>query len=256
MRKYAAQILALCVLIAIIVAIRLSGADSYLTVEDLRKHKELLEQFIDAHYALSVLVYILVYLVSVAFSVPGATVLTLAGGFLFHLFPGIVYVNVGATLGATFAFLFSRYILGNTIQNKYGVQLERFNRELEENGHLYLLTIRFIPVFPFFLINILSGLTKIRLWTYVWSTSIGILPRVARLHVRRKPTGNNKLACGSIWGQDPHRFSVTRGAYAYSFGAEEDLCKALIHEERYQLLGLYISNPPVSYPEVGKAGER
>jgi len=176
MRRYAAQILALCVLIAIVVAIRLSGADSYLTVENLRKHKEALEQFINARYALSVLVYTLVYLVSVAFSVPGATVLTLAGGFLFHLFPGIVYVNVGATLGATLAFLFSRYILGNTIQNKYVTQLERFNRELEENGHLYLLFVRFIPVFPFFLINILSGLTKIQLWTYVWTTSVGILP--------------------------------------------------------------------------------
>jgi uncharacterized membrane protein YdjX (TVP38/TMEM64 family) len=176
MRKYAAQLIALCVLIAIVVAIRLSGADSYLTVENLRKHKELLEQFISARYTLSVLVYMLVYLVSVAFSVPGATVLTLAGGFLFHLFPGVVYVVAGATLGATFAFLLSRYILGNTIQNKYGVQLQRFNRELDENGHLYLLTVRFIPVFPFFLINILSGLTKIPLWTYVWTTSVGILP--------------------------------------------------------------------------------
>jgi uncharacterized membrane protein YdjX (TVP38/TMEM64 family) len=176
MKKYAAQITALLVLIAIVVVIRLSGADSYVTVENLRKHKELLEQFISAHYALSVLVYMLVYIVSVACSVPGATVLTLAGGFLFHLFPGIVYVIVGATLGATFAFLFSRYILGNTIQNKYGTQLERFNRELDENGHLYFLTIRFIPVFPFFLINILSGLTKIPLSTYVWTTSIGILP--------------------------------------------------------------------------------
>jgi uncharacterized membrane protein YdjX (TVP38/TMEM64 family) len=87
-----------------------------------------------------------------------------------------VYVNVGATLGATFAFLFSRYILGRAIQAKYGAQLEKFNRELDENGHLYLLTVRFIPVFPFFLINILSGLTKIPLWTYVWTTSAGILP--------------------------------------------------------------------------------
>jgi uncharacterized membrane protein YdjX (TVP38/TMEM64 family) len=175
-RRYAAQISALCVLIAIVVAIRLSGADSYLTVENLRKHKELLEQFISARYTLSVLVYMLVYLVSVAFSVPGATVLTLAGGFLFHLFPGVVYVVAGATLGATFAFLLSRYILGNTIQNKYGAQLQRFNREVDENGHLYLLTVRFIPVFPFFLINILSGLTKVPFWTYVWTTSVGILP--------------------------------------------------------------------------------
>src|SRR5512135_2821859 len=117
MKKYAKQLIALCVLIAIVVAIRLSGADSYLTVENLRKHKELLEQFISARYTLSVLIYMLVYLVSVAFSVPGATVLTLAGGFLFHLFPGVVYVIAGATLGATFAFLLSRYILGNTIQN-------------------------------------------------------------------------------------------------------------------------------------------
>ena len=176
MKKYAKQLIALCVLIAIVAAIRLSGADSYLTVENLRKHKELLEQFISARYTLSVLVYMLVYLVSVAFSVPGATVLTLAGGFLFHLFPGVVYVIAGATLGATFAFLLSRYILGNTIQNKYGSQLQRFNREVDENGHLYLLTVRFIPVFPFFLINILSGLTKIPLWTYIWTTSVGILP--------------------------------------------------------------------------------
>ena len=176
MRKYAAQIIALSILIAIVVAIRLSGADSYLTVENLSRHKEALAQFINARYALSALVYMMAYLVSVAFSVPGATVLTLAGGFLFHLFPGIVYVNVGATLGATFAFLFSRYILGDAIQARHSAQLEKFNRELDENGHLYLLTVRFIPVFPFFLINILSGLTKIPLWTYVWTTSVGILP--------------------------------------------------------------------------------
>jgi uncharacterized membrane protein YdjX (TVP38/TMEM64 family) len=176
MRRYAAQLIALCVLIAIIVVIRTSGADTYLTVENLKKHKELLEQLIRARYALSVFVYILIYLASVAFSVPGATVLTLAGGFLFHLLPGIIYVNIGATLGATLAFLLSRYILGNAIQNKYGTQLERFNRELDENGHLYLLTIRFIPVFPFFLINILSGLTKTPLRTFVWTTAAGILP--------------------------------------------------------------------------------
>ena len=176
MRKYATQLIALCVLIAIIVAIRASGAGTYLTVENLRKHKELLEQLIRARYALSVFVYILIYLTSVAFSVPGATVLTLAGGFLFHLLPGIIYVIVGATLGATLAFLLSRYILGNAIQNKYVTQLERFNRELDENGHLYLLTIRFIPVFPFFLINILAGLTKTPLRTFVWTTAAGILP--------------------------------------------------------------------------------
>ncbi len=175
-KKYAPQIVVLCLLIAIVAAIRLSGAHTYLTVENLRQHKELLQQFIGAHYALSVLVYLSVYIVTVAFSLPGATVLTLAGGFLFHLFPGIIYVIVGATLGAIISFLLSRYILGNAIQKKYAAQLQRFNRELDENGHLYLLTVRFIPVFPFFLINVLSGLTKIPFRTYIWTTSVGILP--------------------------------------------------------------------------------
>ena len=176
MRKHAAQIIVLCVLIAFIVAIKVSGAGSYLTIENLRLHKEQLEQFIGSHYSLSVLIYVSIYVVIVAFSLPGATVLTLAGGFLFHLFPGVIYVNIGATVGATFAFLLSRYILGNAIQRKYGAQLARFNKELNENGHFYLLSVRFIPAFPFFVINILSGLTNVPLWTYVWTTCIGIMP--------------------------------------------------------------------------------
>jgi len=102
--------------------------------------------------------------------------LTLAGGFLFHLFPGIIYVNVAATVGATLGFLFARYILGNKVQEKYASQLERFNRELDENGHLYLLTLRLIPAFPFFLINLLAGLTKVSLKTFFWTTMVGILP--------------------------------------------------------------------------------
>jgi len=175
-RRYRAQIVAACVLVCIVIAIRWSGVDAYFTVENLRKHKDLLEQFISNHYSFSSFVFICLYLVCVALSMPGATVLTLSGGFLFHLFPGVVYVITGATLGGTCAFLLSRYILGNTIQKRYGSQLHRFNREFEENGHFYLLSVRFIPVFPFFLINMLSGLTNIGLRTFVWTTALGILP--------------------------------------------------------------------------------
>jgi uncharacterized membrane protein YdjX (TVP38/TMEM64 family) len=175
-KKYKKQIILFSIVVVVILLVRLSGAGSYLTVENLKKNKELLQHFIDARYLLSVALYVAVYILTVTFSLPGATVLTLAGGFLFHLFPGILYVNVAATVGATLGFLFARYILGNSIQEKYAPQLERFNHELAENGHLYLLTLRLIPVFPFFLINLLAGLTRVGLKTFFWTTLVGILP--------------------------------------------------------------------------------
>ncbi len=201
MKKHAAQIVVLCVLIAFIVAIKVSGAGSYLTIENLRLHKEQLEQFISSHYSFSVLIYLSTYFVVVAFSLPGATVLTLAGGFLFHLFPGVIYVNIGATVGATFAFLLSRYILGNAIQRKYGAQLARFNKELNENGHFYLLSVRFIPAFPFFVINILSGLTNVPLWTYVWTTCIGIMPGSLVYTFAGSQLGDDKLSTDLFTGE-------------------------------------------------------
>ncbi|MBP1731190.1 MAG: associated Golgi protein-related protein [Deltaproteobacteria bacterium] len=164
MKKYKKQITLLLIVIGVILLLRISGVGSYLTVENLKANKELLQHFIDARYLLAVVTYIFVYILIVTFSLPGATVLTLAGGFLFHLFPGIIYVNVAATVGATLGFLFARYILGNKVQEKYASQLERFNRELDENGHLYLLTLRLIPAFPFFLINLLAGARLARLF--------------------------------------------------------------------------------------------
>ena len=112
----------------------------------------------------------------VAFNVPGATPLTLTGGFLYGIIAGALYVNVAATIGATGAFLFARYIAGQSIQSKYGDKLAKFNEEVDANGAGYLLFMRFIPLFPFFLINLVAGLTRIRLRTFVWTTAVGILP--------------------------------------------------------------------------------
>jgi uncharacterized membrane protein YdjX (TVP38/TMEM64 family) len=120
--------------------------------------------------------YIGIYIVVVALSIPGATILTLGGGFLFGVLWGVIYVNAGATTGATLAFLFCRYVAGEWVQNKYQDKLNNFNRELSKNGYRYLLALRLVPVFPFFLINICAGLTKIPLRTFVWTTSLGILP--------------------------------------------------------------------------------
>ncbi|TAL24857.1 MAG: TVP38/TMEM64 family protein [Nitrospirae bacterium] len=135
-----------------------------------------MEEFVLNRYYLSIVIYIIVYTVSTALSVPGAAVLTLSGGFVFGAVYGAIYSNIGATAGATLAFLFSRYLIGEWVQKKYKERLRRFNEELAKSGHLYLLTLRLIPAFPFFLINFFAGLAKVPLRTFLWTTAVGIIP--------------------------------------------------------------------------------
>jgi uncharacterized membrane protein YdjX (TVP38/TMEM64 family) len=89
---------------------------------------------------------------------------------------GTLYVNIGATVGATLAFLVARYLFHDVIQNKFGPRLEKINRELETRGFNYLLFLRLVPVFPFFLVNLGAGLTKVPLRTFIFGTMIGIIP--------------------------------------------------------------------------------
>ncbi|MDP2753871.1 MAG: TVP38/TMEM64 family protein, partial [Nitrospirota bacterium] len=123
----------------------------------------------------SVLCYIVIY-ISTAFFIPGAIPLTIAGGFLFNVFWGTVYVCIGATTGATLAFFSAKYLIGNWIQDRYQNQLKRFNEEISKNGCYYLLTLRVIPVFPFFLVNYLAGLTKVPLRIYLLTLIVTVLP--------------------------------------------------------------------------------
>jgi uncharacterized membrane protein YdjX (TVP38/TMEM64 family) len=176
MKKHTKRFFLLALFIAVIVALQFSGAREVLTFENLKKNRDALLSMVKEHYAASVLTYIGVYIVAIALNAPGAAILTIAGGFLFGTVFAVLYANVGATTGAVLAFLSSRYLLGEWVQNKYHVQLARFNREMEINGPRYLLTLRLIPIFPFFMINFLSGLTKMPLKTFVWTTSVGIIP--------------------------------------------------------------------------------
>jgi len=166
----------LLIIIAAILAIRLTGVHHFLTFKNLQQNKLLLQGYVARHYVQALAAFIVIYMLIIAASIPGGTIMTLAGGFLFGTIVGALAVNVGATAGAFAAFLLSRYILGGWLQNRYKRQLESFNRELEQNGYLYLLTLRFIPLFPFFMINFFSGLTKIPARTYLWTTAVGILP--------------------------------------------------------------------------------
>lgn len=176
MKKSYKKYFLILILILVFVAIRVSGLHRYLTIENLQAQKGVLQNYVDANYLLAVVLFMLIYAVSVAFSIPGATILTLTGGLVFGTVWGAVYVNVGATTGAIAVFIFARYLLGEKLQEKYGERLEKFNKEIEINGFSYLLTLRFIPLFPFWMINLFAGLTKIPLKTYAWTTAVGILP--------------------------------------------------------------------------------
>jgi len=175
-KKNRKRFIIFAVIIALFVCLRLTGIGEKLTLENLQNNAARLVQFSNSHYITSILSYIAIYIIVTGFSLPGATVLTLTGGFLYGFFIGAIYVNIAATTGATLAFLFARYIAGKSFQEKYGNKLIKFNEELDRNGARYLLTLRFIPIFPFFLINLFAGLTNIPILTFIWTTSLGIFP--------------------------------------------------------------------------------
>ncbi|NTW67096.1 MAG: TVP38/TMEM64 family protein [Nitrospirae bacterium] len=176
MTKQNRNIVLLLLFIGAIVLLRLSGVGDVLTLESLQQRREELTAAVRERYALSLSLYILAYIAVVALSIPGATVMTLAGGLVFGTLVTVLAVNAAATAGAVLAFLSARYLLGESLQERYREQLARFNTEIESNGPHYLLTLRLIPVFPFFLVNFLSGLTRVPLATFVWTTSLGIIP--------------------------------------------------------------------------------
>jgi len=179
MSKQKKKILLLLVLIAVIIAVRQSSIGSALTFDNLKQHREEFLVLVRDHYALSIVLFVLLYILVAALSIPGAVVLTLGGGFLYGTVLATLYVDLGATTGGVLAFLSARYLLGQQLQDKYHQQLDRFNREMEASGSRYLLTLRLIPIFPFFLINFLSGLTRVPLKTFAWTTAVGIIPGTA-----------------------------------------------------------------------------
>ncbi len=148
----------------------------YLSLETLKDNREKLSDYYQGHPWQMILGFIGVYIVSVALSLPGATILTLTGGAIFGSVAGTLIVNVGATIGATLAFLVSRFLLRDWVEKKFGDKLKPINDGFSKNAINYILFLRLVPLFPFFLVNLVSGLTKVRLRVYFFGTMVGILP--------------------------------------------------------------------------------
>ena len=148
----------------------------YLSLDSLKANRDLLLNYTESHYAIAVGTFILIYILQTTFSLPGGAILTLTGGFLFGSLMGTLFVNIGATIGATLAFLAARYILRDWVERKFGDRLDTIQAGFAQNAFSYLMTLRLIPAFPFFLVNLVSGLTRVNLGTYVLATSLGIIP--------------------------------------------------------------------------------
>lgn len=148
----------------------------YVSLEALKANRDRLLAYTESHYVSAVLIYIALYCLQTAFSLPGAAVFTLGGGFLFGAILGTVYANIGATSGATLAFLAARYLLRDWVERKFGDRLRPILVGFERNGFTYLLTLRLIPLFPFFLVNLVAGLTRISVGEFLSATAIGIVP--------------------------------------------------------------------------------
>ena len=150
--------------------------DRYLSFEELGRHRDALLWWRDSHRTLAVLVFMSLYVLAVALSVPGAIWLTIAGGFLFGVVAGTAYAVVAATLGACAVFLAARYLVGDVLRTKAGPGIAKMEAGFREHALSYLLVLRLIPIVPFWLVNLVPALAGVSLRTFFVGTALGIIP--------------------------------------------------------------------------------
>lgn len=170
-----ARILLILGILAFVILYYSLGLSEYLTFENLKTQRLALQEYVNKNLLQSVIAYFITYIITVAIGLPGASILTLAGGAVFGLFLGTILVSFASTIGATFNFLLSRYFFQDFVKKKFPKQMEEINKGIAREGAFYLFTLRMIPLFPFFLINILMGLTNISVLTFFFVSQIGML---------------------------------------------------------------------------------
>lgn len=166
------KIAILAVLIIAIAAFYLNGGEQYLSLA-------FFKQLVADQPLKAGLLFFLIYVGVTAASLPGAAIMTLIAGAVFGFSWGLLLVSFASSIGATLAFLISRSLLGDWVQSKFGDHLQTVNDGLEKEGGFYLFTLRLIPVIPFFVINLVFGLSRIKTWTFYWVSQLGMLAGTA-----------------------------------------------------------------------------
>ncbi|MFM5437990.1 FAD-dependent oxidoreductase [Aeromonas enteropelogenes] len=171
-----ARLLLLLVMGCLIGAFFALDLGHYLSLSQLQARQESLALWVDRHFVAASLLFLVIYVLSTALSLPGASLLTLAGSAVFGVAWGLLLVSFASSLGATLAFLSARFLLRDWVSARFGDKLATFQAGMAKDGAFYLLSLRLIPIFPFFLVNLLMGLTPIRVSTYYWVSQLGMLP--------------------------------------------------------------------------------
>lgn len=170
------RIFIIAVIAGIVVAFKIFGLGEYFTLSYIKASQHRFEILYGEHQFLVIGGYMLIYILVTSLSLPGAVVMTLAGGALFGLLMGTIVVSFASTIGATLACVVSRFILRDWVQGKFGDKLATVNEGIKKEGAFYLFTLRLIPVFPFWLINLVMGLTRMPLKTFYLVSQAGMLP--------------------------------------------------------------------------------
>jgi uncharacterized membrane protein YdjX (TVP38/TMEM64 family) len=202
MTKYWKKILLLLPLL--LGVILFFAAADLVTFDAVKKHSAALQRSVHEHYLPSVCLLAAGFVLT-AFFIPGALVLTVSGGFFFGAFPGAFFAAAFSTGGSLLAFLLSRHLIGGWVQQRYKKQLKRFNEEIARHGANYLFVLRVTPVLPSFVINYLSGLTRISAWRFALFSLLGIAPgafiySLAGLQLRSIETPKDLLSANVLIG--------------------------------------------------------
>ena len=167
------------VLTAIVVLFFVFDLGHYLTLDYIKTQQFQIEQFYSKNRLLTLTLYFIIYVIATSASLPGAAILTLAGGAIFGLTTGLLLVSFASSVGASLAFLFSRYLFRETVQARFGSSLKSINDGIAKDGAFYLFALRLVPAFPFFVINLMMGLSNIKLKTFYWVSQLGMLAGTA-----------------------------------------------------------------------------
>lgn len=165
--------------IALIAAFFVFDLGQYLSLDYLKSKHELLVNYAAENKLVAVSGFFIIYVAVAALSLPGASIMTLAAGAIFGFLTGLILVSFASTIGATLAFLFSRFMFRDGVQKKFSSYLQTINKGIEEEGVFYLFTLRLIPVVPFFAVNLLMGLTTLKTLAFALVSQVGMLPGTA-----------------------------------------------------------------------------
>lgn len=175
-KKHLKKIAIVLVIAAIFAAYKIFGLGDYFSLSFIKEYRQQFQAIYSEHTAAVIAGFMSIYVLVTALSLPGAAIMTLAAGALFGLIAGTIMVSFASSIGATLACFVARFLLRDWVQGKFQDKLQTVNQGIEREGYFYLFTLRLIPIFPFWMINLVMGLSRMRLFTFYWVSQIGMLP--------------------------------------------------------------------------------